>query len=95
MNQKTKIAIQSAAIVFVIFVTSFTTIKLREWFPPATEIRVVFEDCVFDEVPALRPIKDNTNYYFKGCRLNGQDFGETLTPSEVDEAIAKLEEKGK
>jgi hypothetical protein len=95
MNKNTKIAIQSAAIMFIIFISSFITMKAREWFPPATEIRVVFEDCVFSEMPALRPIKDNTNYYFKGCRLNGQDFGETISPSEVDEAIAKLDEKEK
>ena len=95
MNQKYKLALQISAIVLLLVFTSFTSIKFREWFPPATKIRVVFEDCVFSEVPALRPIKDRTNYYFKGCRLNGQDFGEHITPDDIDEAISKLEEKGK
>jgi hypothetical protein len=91
MTPKIKLAIKILAVVLVIVFTSFITKKSEKWFPPATEIKVVFEDCVFSEVPALRPIKDQTTYYFKGCRLNGQDFGETITPSEVDEAIAKLE----
>lgn len=93
MNPKLKLSLRIIIPILLVVLTSFTTIKFREWFPPATEIRIVFEDCVFSEVPALKPVKDKTNYYFKGCRLNGQDFGETITPKEVDEAIAKLDRK--
>lgn len=93
MNPKIKLSLRIIVPVLLVILTSFTTIKFREWFTPATEIRVVFEDCVFSGVPALKPVKDKTTYYFKGCRLNGQDFGETITPQEVDEAIAKLEDK--
>ncbi len=91
MNPKIRLIVKILAVVLVIVSTSFITKKSERWFKPATEIKVLFEDCVFSEVPLLRPIKDRTYYYFKGCRLNGQDFGEQITPSEVDEAIAKLE----
>ena len=91
MTPKIKLITQISIILLIVALTSFTTRKFNDWFPPKTEIKIVFEECLFSEVPLLRPIKDKTTYYFKGCRLNGQDFGETITPSEVDEAISKLE----
>lgn len=94
MQTKIKIAIQSAAIVFIIFVSSFATIKAKEWFKPMPKVRVVFDECVFSDIPTLKPVSFETDYYFNACKLNGQDFGETITPQEVDEAIEKLE-KGK
>lgn len=93
MTTKLKMAIKILVVVLVMAITSFITHKFNDWFPPATEIRVVFDDCVFSEVPLLRPVKDQTYYYFKGCKMNGQDFGETISNTEVDEAIAKLDEK--
>jgi hypothetical protein len=91
MHPKIKLAVIIVAVVWLIVLTSFITKKSEVWFKPATEIKVVFDDCVFSAVPLLRPIKDKTYYYFKGCKMNGQNFAETITPSEVDEAIAKLD----
>ena len=91
MNPKLKLISQIASLVLLLILTSFITVKCREWFPQRTEIKVVFENSVFPGVPALRPIKDKTVYLFDKCDFTGKRWGETITPSEVDQAIAKLE----
>jgi len=91
MTPKIKLIIQIASILLIVALTSFTTRKINEWFPPKTEIRVVFENSTFPGVPALRPIKDTTVYLFSKCDFTGRQYGEQITSSEVDEAISKLE----
>ena len=91
MNPKLKLYIQISVVVVLLILTSFTTIKFREWVKPTPKVRVVFDECVFSDIPTLKPVSFVTDYYFNACRLNGQDFGETITPAEVDEAIEKIE----
>ena len=93
MNPKIKLALKILIVILVIVLTSFITKQSAHWFKPQTHVKIVFDDCVFSGMPELRPVKDRTDYYFKGCRLNGQEFGEYIAQSEVDEAIAKLEKE--
>jgi hypothetical protein len=90
MQPKIKLVIKISAIVLIVALTSLITRKFNDWFPPRTEIKVVFSDSVFPGVPLLRPIKDRTIYLFDKCDFTGKRWGETITPNEVDEAIAKL-----
>jgi hypothetical protein len=91
MTQKTKLIIRIIALIWIIAATSLITRKFNDWFPPRTEIKVVFENSVFPGVPALRPIKDKTVYLFDKCDFTGKRWGETITPAEADEALAKLD----
>jgi len=91
MQPRIKLAIKILAVVLVIVSTSFITKKSEVWFKPIPEVRVVFDKCVFSDIPTLKPVSFKTDYYFNECRLNVQDFGEQITPAEVDEAIEKLE----
>lgn len=93
MTPKLKIIVQSAVVVFLIFISSFITIKSREWFPEKSEIRLVFEGSRFAGVPGIKPLKDRTTYYFKNCDFTGRQFGEFITNKEVDDAIAQLEKE--
>jgi len=95
MTPKIKLIIQIASILLIVILTSFTTRKFNDWFPPKTEIKIVFEGSTFSTLPGLKPLKDKTTYYFKNCDFTGRQYGEQITSSEVDEAIAKLDEKGK
>jgi hypothetical protein len=78
-------------IVFIIFISSFVTVKFQDWFY-RTEIKIVFDECSFKDEPTFRPVKDRTTYLLKGCKIGPNSFGEFITPSEVDKAIEKLEE---
>ena len=90
MNPKIKIAAKATSIILLITLTSFITIKFQERFPPRTEIKVVFENSTFADMPLLRPIKEITTYLFIDCNMAGKQFGETITSKEIDEAIEKL-----
>jgi hypothetical protein len=91
MNPKIQLAIKISVVIVVIALTSFITKKSERWFPPRTEIKVVFSDSTFAGVPLLRPIKDKTVYLFDKCDFTGKRWGEQITSSEVDEAIDKLD----
>lgn len=91
MQPRIKLAIKILAVVLVIVLTSFVTKKSESWFKPTTEIVIVFEDSRFAGIPTVTAVKDKTTYKFLGCDFTNRKFGETITPSEVDEAIEKLE----
>lgn len=91
MNPKLKLSLRIIIPILLVVLTSFTTIKFREWLKPMPTVRVVFDECVFSDIPTLKPVGFKTDYYFNTCRLNGQDFGESITPKQVDEAISRLE----
>jgi hypothetical protein len=95
MTPKIKLIIQISIILLIVALTSFATRKFNDWFPPKTEIKIVFEGSTFSTLPGLKPLKDKTTYYFKNCDFTGRQYGETITNDEVDEAISKLDEKGK
>ena len=91
MNQKYKLALQISAIVLLLVFTSFTSIKFRDWFPARTKINIVWEDCIFKDEPNYKAVKDTTNYYFKGCKVGPNQFGEFTELKDVEAAIAKLD----
>jgi len=95
MNQKTKNIIITTSAVALIATSSYSTIKFREWFPRKTEIVVVFENSRFSNMPEVRPLKDKTTYKFKDCDFTGRQFGEYITPQEVENSLDKLEIKKK
>lgn len=91
MNSKLKLSLRIIIPILLVVLTSYTTIKFREWFPPRVEIKVVFSGSTFAGVPSLRPVKDTTVYLFDKCDFTGRQYGEHITADEVDEAIAKIE----
>jgi hypothetical protein len=95
MNNKTKNAIIASSAIALIATSSFTTIKFREWFPRKTEIKIVFENSRFSQMPELKPLKDKTTYKFIDCDFTGRQFGEYITPQEVENSLDKLEMKKK
>lgn len=91
MSPKIKIVAKVSIIIFIIALTVFVTKRSESWFRPTTKIDVVFNDSVFSGIPELRPLRDVTRYTFDKCDFTGRQYGEQITPAEVDEAIAKLD----
>lgn len=99
MNPKIKMVAKILAVILVVVLTSFITRKFNDWYPPQTEIKIVFEGSRFASFPCLRPLKDKTTYYFKDCDFPGKElagrFGDYIADEEVDEVINKLEKEVK
>jgi len=95
MQPRIKLTIKIFAVILIVLLTSFITKKSESWFKPITKIEVIFHNSIFPGIPELRPLRDVTRYTFDTCDFTGKRWGETITPSEVDKAITKLEEKKK